>query len=160
MIRWIGWDVELDRKESKEEIANNSDSDGFGSEKEIDTKLVTVKPLGEEPRDGPSRKFKYRNKEYVFDRYGLTVDGHGICVDAYCVMLASIPNTYVVLHMDKDPGGKVQIDDIDWEEPFNELTSDINPKLTQKHYDDAMNNFCSFHIENLQNLSENHKMDE
>ena len=95
MIRWIGWDVELDRKE--QEIALNllfhDDSDD-----ETAVKEVKVEPLDRIPKDGKSRHFTYKDHDYKFDRYGLTEDGEAICVDAYAVLLASQPNTYVILH--------------------------------------------------------------
>ena len=93
----------------------------------ISPSKIVIEPIGRVPKDGSSRTFKYHGHSFKFDRYGLTKDGHAICLDAYCVLLASLPDTYVNLLQDRDELGTVQEDHIDWLEPFNELTSGENP---------------------------------
>ena len=124
MIRWIGWDVELEREafEKKMTFWNDDNSDGSIDSDEIEIRTELVEPLGKVPIDGGSRLFEYKKKTYKFDRYGLTYEGHAVCVEAYCVLLAAIENAYVVLHMDKDSEGEVKADHIDWSVAFNELT--------------------------------------
>ena len=104
MIRWIGWDVELERTEHDEEVIywEDDDEDGEIEEEELKTKNVTIKPLDKVPIDGPSRSLKYETRAYKMDRYGLTKDGHAINVDSYCTLLTDIQDTYVTLHQDRD----------------------------------------------------------
>ena len=82
-----------------------------------------------------------------FDRYGLTKDGEGVCVDAYCLSLAKIPKTYVTLMMDRDEFSSVKDEHVDWSKPFNELTHGEDPILTPDVMSAALDRFISFHYD-------------
>ena len=89
LIRWIGWDVELSRSDS--EIKNSEDQ------------TIQIKSLGEKkPVDGETEECLCLGQRVKFDRYGLTKDGKAVCVDAYCLSVAEIPQTYVILMQDRD----------------------------------------------------------
>ena len=89
LIRWIGWDVELSRSDS--EIKNSQDE------------TIQIKSFGEKvPVDGKTEEIRCLGQRVKFDRYGLTKDGQAVCVDAYCLTVAEIPQTYVTLMQDRD----------------------------------------------------------
>ena len=90
MVRWIGWDVELERTDHEEEVADWDNEDDDEEDDEVDgddikTKKVQVNALGKEPIDGPSRSIMYNTLSFKLDHYGLTKDGQAISVDTYCV---------------------------------------------------------------------------
>jgi len=90
----------------------------------------------------------------------LTKDGQAICVDAYCLRLASLPATQVILHMDRDENGRIDETLIDWLEPFNELQPLNDPEHDEKDYREILNRFASYHINDISNFRANHKMDQ
>ena len=77
------------------------------------------------PKDGPSQSFRFRDKTYLFNEYGLTKNGEPICVEKYCILLANQKSTHVVLFKDNRTrsrwGVEIIEDDITWEWNFNEL---------------------------------------
>ena len=50
-----------------------------------------------EPIDGCSNMITTGTDEHMLDYYGLTVDGLAICVDAFCIRLASYKSINVIL---------------------------------------------------------------
>ena len=86
-IRWIGWDVE--RQQEKEKVVKTDQSD--------------------EEDWVPNEDFL----KTTFNRYGLTKDREAVCVDMHCLQLASLDNTYVILHQDKDQDKTIRESEID-----------------------------------------------
>ena len=89
------------------------------------------------PEDGPTPKIYHNDKVYKFDRYGLLCDGSAISVDSYCLLLANQPSTRVLLFQDMDSLGTIQQENVNWEVPFNELTT--TGKLTKEHHKALIN---------------------
>ena len=92
IVRWIGWDVELERTHHSKNMKIEGDN------KKEET--VTVEPLvfpENHKEDRQSKKFMCNKKNYKFDRYGLDKDGKAISVDSYCLKLATNKSTYVIL---------------------------------------------------------------
>ena len=71
--------------------------------------------------------FEFTGRPYTFDRYGLTKEGEPISVDMYCLQLASLDFTHVILHQDKDEHGSIRENDIDLKQSFNELAPLLLP---------------------------------
>ena len=76
IVRWIGYHVELQRKEQS----------------------FKMKPI-----DGASKVFASgRDESYQFDIYGLTYEGRAVCVEDYCVKLANNESTHVIMFQDRN----------------------------------------------------------
>ena len=58
-----------------------------------------------------------------------------------------------------DTAGNMKVENIDWHEDFNELTTSDDPKLTKESYDIGLNRFCSYHITDLHLYHANNEMD-
>jgi len=104
LVRWIGWDIELDREERE------------FSERDYN------------PVDGNSKSFTRKGakgaeafKFYKFDHYGLTVQGEPLNLDSYCLRMANIDRVHVYLFQNWDKFNQVDVDDINWSCRFNEL---------------------------------------
>ena len=69
-------------------------------------------------------------------------DGKAINVESYCLQMASLKNTHVVLLQDEDPLGLVMKENINWEEPFNELFTQNSPIMTSESHK-FLSNFIS-----------------
>ena len=109
------------------------------------------------PEDGPTPKIYHNDKVYKFDRYGLLCDGSAISVDSYCLLLANQPSTRVLLFQDMDSLGTIQQENVNWEVPFNELTT--TGKLTKEHHK-ALVNFQSFHVTDVFSYHKGNALDE
>ena len=103
LVRWIGWDIELDREERS------------FREKEY------------KPIDGYSKSFNIKDGSkadlftfYKFDYYGLTKFGEPINLDSYCLRMANYRNVHVYLFQNWDKLNQIDADDIDWSCEFNE----------------------------------------
>ena len=158
VVRWMGWDVELGRKNEilereirtkktqpqnsivdKRSKTNNKNS----KKKAKQTEKVRVEKIDKVPIDGPSYEVEFNDKSYKFDRYGLLNDGTAISVDSYCLWLANEQSTFVVLLQDMDIYGEVKPENINWDNPFNELSS--QEKLLTEESHKALENFIQFH---------------
>ena len=123
LVRWIGWDVELER--TQRPFLRDA-PDGKGKVPKL-------------PVDGPSEPFHVGSnvfKRYKFGRYGLTCKGEAVNVDQYCLRLASYAKTHVYLFQNWDKFNQICDADLDWTKSFNEL------KLEDRS---GLGRFCSFH---------------
>ena len=106
VIRWLGWDVELERADHVKEMKKEGDAKAV--------EKVHIEQIGRLPKDEDklgqkgSKKFTFHNRRYKFDRYALDKDGKAISLDSYCLKLAGHKSTYVILQQDMDPLGKVK----------------------------------------------------
>ena len=119
IIRWIGWDIELDRKERPFILDGGNPIDG-----ESESFIVN---------DGRKESMM---KFYKFDHYGLTTRGEPINVDEYCARMANYRNVHVFLFQNWDKFMLVETKDIDWSCKFHELKLNDYRGLYQ---------FCSYH---------------
>ena len=80
IVRWIGWDIELNRKQHSFSRKN---------QKTQKKERIEIKAFKKQPVDGPTQEIFYNDKSYKFDRYGILTDGTAISVDSYCLKLAN-----------------------------------------------------------------------
>ena len=125
-VRWIGWDVELDQDQEMPYDMGSSDDEVKAPD---ESKLQIAQTVSKLKRVKPSDKSPLLTftgeRNYTFNRYGLTKAGEAVCVEMYCLRLACLDHTHVILHQDKDEGANIQEKDINLNQKFNELT--INP---------------------------------